>query len=454
MDQETIVQSQSETAVLNRVLGRKELFSMAAGQIIGAGIMALTGIGIALTGRSVNLAFIIAAVFTILMAIPFIFLGGTVRLRGGTYSQMALLMGKLMSGAYLFCYIASNVSIAIYAISFASYFLDLTGLAISPVLVAGITMTLFYLLNVFGIQGAAIVQNAMVVCLVAALIIFMAFGVGRINWTGAFGGDADWMTGGVYGLFYASCLLTYATGGATVVINFGAEAKNPVKDVPFVIIASTLCIAVVYAIMATVAAGVLPIAEVAGRNLVLTAREILPAGFYEFFIVGGAIFALLTTLNATLSWVTKPLLQATVDGWFPKSWAKLTKWKTPIVWLTIFYVIGMVPILFNIDLGFITTLSLIIGYIFGAVQAISLVNMPKAIPEIWAKSRLHCSNGMLWAIGIVGAGSQVAQFLILSLNQEPWVWWGNLGLVVFGFAYSWLRIKAGKINMEVSYEAA
>ena len=233
MDQETTVQSQSETAVLNRVLGRKELFSMAAGQIIGAGIMALTGIGIALTGRSVNLAFIIAAVFTIIMAIPMVYLGGTLRLRGGNYTQMALLMGKLMAGAYMVVYIASNVSIAIYAISFASYFLGLfPGLNVSPILIAAITMTLFYLLNVFGIQGAAIVQNAMVVCLAAGLLVFMAFGVAKINWTGAFGGDADWMTGGVYGLFYASCLLTYATGGATVVINFGAEAKEPNKRYP------------------------------------------------------------------------------------------------------------------------------------------------------------------------------------------------------------------------------
>ncbi len=453
MDQEK-VESQSVTADLNRVLGRKELFSMAAGQIIGAGIMALVGIGIAMTGRSVNLAFIIAALFTIAMAIPMVYLGGTLRLRGGNYSQMGLLMGKLFAGAYIVVYIVSNISLAIYSISFAQYFIGLTGIAIDPIIVAAACMTLFYVLNLFGIQGAAFLQNAMVACLALALIIFMAFGVGKINWTGAFGGTADWMTGGLNGLFMTAALLTYATGGATVVINFGAEAKNPTKDIPFVIIASTLSISVVYAIMSTIAAGVLPIAEVAGKPLLLVARAILPAGFYEFFIIGGAMFALTTTLNATLSWVTKPLLQATVDGWFPAVFGKISKYKTPTVWLTLFYVMGMIPILFSIDLGTVTTLALIIGYIFGVVISLSIVNLPKKVPEIWAASKMHCSTGMLWAVGLIGAGSGFAQFLILSLNQETWVWWGNLILVVFAFSYSYFRIKSGKVHMEISYEAA
>lgn len=38
-------------------LSRTDLFSMAIGQIIGVGIMTMTGIAIGFTGRSVNLAY-------------------------------------------------------------------------------------------------------------------------------------------------------------------------------------------------------------------------------------------------------------------------------------------------------------------------------------------------------------------------------------------------------------
>ena len=46
-------------------LSRTDLFSMAIGQIIGVGIMTMTGIAIGFTGRSVNLAYIVAGLITI-----------------------------------------------------------------------------------------------------------------------------------------------------------------------------------------------------------------------------------------------------------------------------------------------------------------------------------------------------------------------------------------------------
>ena len=457
MDQENTTQEQlgEETADLKRVLGRFDLMSMACGQIIGAGVMALVGVGIGYTGRSVNLAFMIAAVFTIMMAIPMIFIGGTIRLKGGNYTIIGALVGESWSGAYMITYFVSNVSIAIYSISFADYFIGLTGLAIPSVLVASICMTLFYVLNIFGIQGAAIIQNAMVVILAAALVAFMAFGVGKVNWNGAFGGNADWMTGGMNGLFMASATLTYATGGATVILNFGAEAKNPTKDIPFVIIVSTLAIAAIYGVMATVAAGVLPVADVAGKSLLLVAKQIFPAGIYEFFIIGGAMFALTTTLNATLGWVTKPLLQACIDGWFPKALGYVhPKYKTPIVLLTIFYVLGMIPILTGISLSQVTTIAQIVSKFFTVVLCIAVVNLPKKMPEIWAKSGVHCSNGMLWFVGLLGAGSTIAQWIILASNQATWVWIANFILIAVAFVYAYIMKKSGKVTMNVSYEAA
>lgn len=58
-------------------LSRTDLFSMAIGQIIGVGIMTMTGIAIGFTGRSVNLAYIVAGLITIFAAIPQIYIGGT-----------------------------------------------------------------------------------------------------------------------------------------------------------------------------------------------------------------------------------------------------------------------------------------------------------------------------------------------------------------------------------------
>ena len=63
-------QTMSSTKDLARVLGKKELMGIAIGQIIGAGIMSMMGVAIAMTGRSANLAFMLSAVFTMCTFFP------------------------------------------------------------------------------------------------------------------------------------------------------------------------------------------------------------------------------------------------------------------------------------------------------------------------------------------------------------------------------------------------
>ncbi len=91
----------NSTKDLKRVLGFRDLLGVAIGQIIGAGIMSLMGVAIGMTGRSVPIAFLIAAVLSIVTIIPTVVVGGTLRLRGGHYTMSALLAGKQFGGIYI-----------------------------------------------------------------------------------------------------------------------------------------------------------------------------------------------------------------------------------------------------------------------------------------------------------------------------------------------------------------
>ena len=77
-----------------------------------------------------------------------------------------------------------------------------------------------------------------------------------------------------------------------------------------------LCVAVIYGIVAVVAAGVLPVEQVAGENLSIVAKEILSGPVYVFFMFCGAGFALISTLNSQFAWAPKPIMQACDDGCF------------------------------------------------------------------------------------------------------------------------------------------
>jgi APA family basic amino acid/polyamine antiporter len=437
------------TKDLNRVLGRKDLFSIAVGQIIGAGIMSLTGVAIGMTGKSVPLSFMVAAIFTIIMAIPVIIIGGTVRMRGGQYTQVAILAGQKWAGVFMITYIFSNVALAMYAISFAQYAQSLIpGVPLLPCAI--VMLTVFYILNLMGVQGAAVVQNAMVVLMGAGLALFVGFGIGNIQ-PGIFSGP-DFMTNGVRGIMGAGALLGFAAGGATVVINFGAEAKNPTKDIPIVIIVSTLAVSALYAFMSIVAANVLPISEVANQPLALVAKAVMPSWAFVFFTVCGAGFALMTTLNATLAWVTKPVLQAVEDGWFPKSLGAINKkYKTPHVLLTIFYVVGLVPIITGLSIGAIANAAMLIIQAFNVVLSIALVRLPKVLPEEYSRSRVKVSQPVLKLVSFSAAACAAYQFYLLwgfSTSVEQ-IFVAAILVLALGFGFAMDK----KAKMTISYEA-
>ena len=118
-------QTFSSTKDLARTLGKKELMGIAIGQIIGAGIMSMMGVAIAMTGRSANLAFMLSALFTMCTFFPSIFITSCIRMRGGFYTQMAIFAGDKFAGYYSVVYFITNMSLAMYALSFAQYALAL-----------------------------------------------------------------------------------------------------------------------------------------------------------------------------------------------------------------------------------------------------------------------------------------------------------------------------------------
>ena len=269
--------SQQTTAETNQKLSRADLFSMAIGQIIGVGIMTMTGIAIGFTGRSVNLAYLLAGVLTILSAIPQIYIGGTANFPGGQYSQIAVLSGQRLAGVYTFVNLAMTLALSMYTLSFADYFMSLVP-GVNVKLLGFVVLTALFALHLVGVKQAARLQNVLCVVLAVAIGAYVAFGVTHIQ-PDYFAPD-QFMTGGVTGFLLASIYLNFACGGATYVVNYSGEAKDPTRDIPFVIIVSTGAIVVLYALMSTIAAGVLPVDQVANQPLSVSAATFMPKAVF------------------------------------------------------------------------------------------------------------------------------------------------------------------------------
>lgn len=198
----------------------------------------------------------------------------------------------------------------------------------------------------------------MVMFLLLSLALFIGFGLPKVDWSALVLTKSNIMPNGTKNFLMGVALLSFATGGAKFVAENGDEIENPEKTLPMAMIFSTLLVASFYALIGIVASGVLPIDQVAFQNLTVVAKSIFPPALYILFVIGGAMFALATTLNGTLSWVTRGLQTASKEGWLPEIFAKENKGGTPILLLCLFAAVGALPIITGMDTAAIANMGI------------------------------------------------------------------------------------------------
>lgn len=338
---------------LKRNLKFSDLMAIAIGQIIGAGIMSTTGVAIGMTGTGVVLAFLLSPILTIISIFPTAILSSSLPTTGGPYKYTSRILGKVAGLIYLLLHItAYGVAISQYSLSFGIYFESVFS-KISAHTAAIIVLTLFFILNLKGAKSAAILNKIITIGLFGGLALFIVYGLPQVDFSYVF--DKNNLFSNGMGPFIATlALLSSATAGAQFIAELGGEAIEPEKNIPKVMILSTLGVGVVYVLIAIVASGILPIDQVANQPLTLVAKKTMPILAFTLFVVGAALGATSSTLNSTLSWITKPLLVACDDKLLPNKFGKVGKSGSPYLLLTFFYIAGMIPLVLGHDISQIT----------------------------------------------------------------------------------------------------
>ena len=87
---------------LKQVLSGWDVFFIAVGQIIGAGVIALTGIAIGMTGPSVIFAYLLSAVLVLIVTILIMMAGSVLPAVGAYYTWCSRLSGGWIGSIVLF----------------------------------------------------------------------------------------------------------------------------------------------------------------------------------------------------------------------------------------------------------------------------------------------------------------------------------------------------------------
>jgi len=427
-------------------LSLSDLVAIAAGQVIGAGVVTLVGPAIAATGVSAWLAYGVSVFMGFLSIIPFMFLSSALTLKGGEYSIIERMLGEKYAGFYIVAYIGQCLGVSLMGLSLGTYLNYL--IPVDKRILAIIGLTFFLGANLKGVQVMAKLQKALTVILLGCLGLFTVVGIFHLGPQAFDFSSPEFFTHGFHGFASAVALYAFSTYGQYMVINFGHAAKNPKRDIPLAMIIASGIILVVYVGIALVSSGILPISETANKPLTVVAQRILPGPLLPLFVFGGPLMALATTVNSFYSARSTPLLRATKDGWFPAFFGRTNSSNVPYVLMIMIWLIGVVPVIINMSIKQITNNVVLVAYLLRMIIAVATLRLPTLYKEQWEKSFLHIPNTLFYLITIIAILAQCYMVYLSARSLNVFMAACNFGFVALCAVYAMLRAKAGMVHIQ------
>lgn len=453
-----------EPAPPSGVLGKKELYALAIGQVIGAGVITLIVPSIKMTGHSAWLAYFIAIIIGFIMISPTVFVSSTLRLGGGYYSLLADLAGPTTSGIFAFAYLTQCLSLSLFGTSAAAYLGDIVPALsgdLMRILVGSSLLTFFFVVNLLGIDIMAGAQKIMTWLLIGALILFAVVGVIKIKLPIFDFSDPGFLTNGwgvtftngqiTGGFCGATLLFLYSCQGYSMTCAYGRDAKNAKRDIPWAMLMAVPTLIVLYVGVAMAGTGVMSIDEYgASTTLVFAAQRIFPSWIFYIFIIGGPIMALLSTLNSSFAYNAITIGQSCDDGWLPKVFGKRNKKGSRKFILTFMYILGLIPIIFGLSITVITNMVQLIGAALAFLYMMAYIRLPKKYPEAWKNARLHVPNTVYYVICGLSLAGFILTFWKSCLSMNPTLAIANIVTIIIMAAFGVFRAKTGNITIHTS----
>ncbi len=204
----------------------------------------------------------------------------------------------------------------------------------------------------------------------------------------------------------------YTIDGWDGVIYFGAEVRQPGRDIPRAIFGSVLSVMGIYLLLNLVALYVLPMNEIAGNHFVLgTVADRVFGKFGDPIIRSIMIISMLSCLNANQLFCTRTLYAMSSDGLFFRQAAKVNAGGTPTTSLLLSTIAGVLFVL-----GSFERVIAMLSFFFVANYTLtyaSLFVLRKREPQM---NRPYRAWGYPWTTGIALGASLC--FLIGSILAD------------------------------------
>ena len=189
--------------LLRREITLIALVAIMIGLNVGGSLFALTSIAAGMTGPSLFIAQILSALPILLALIPYLMLSSALPTTCANYQYAKLFSRPMAVAAWMTLFIAIPIgALPLFAVITGNFLQELfPAIPIMPTAI--VVISIFFLLNVFGIKPTIYVQLATVVILLVAILIFIIPGVPAVKAENM----EPLFPGGLIGFIGASALL-------------------------------------------------------------------------------------------------------------------------------------------------------------------------------------------------------------------------------------------------------
>jgi len=460
---------------LKRALGPLNLTALGIGAIIGTGIFVLTGtVAAQNAGPAVILSFVLAGFASVFAALCYSEFASLVPMAGSAYTYSYATLGEFVAWIIgwdlVLEYALSATTVAIGWSGYMASFLKDLGIHIPAqfqaargtvvtladgstevalfnlpaVLIIAIVTTLL----VVGIKESATVNNVIVVIKLAVVILFIVLAAPHVNpdnWHPFIPpntGDREHF--GFSGVVAGAAIVFFAYIGFDAVSTAAQEAKNPQRDMPIGILGSLVICTVLYVVVAAIATGVVPYAQLDVPDPIAKVADHAGLGIFASLIKMGAIAGLSSVILVQLMGQSRVFYSMSRDGLLPAFVQKIhPRFRTPYITSIVTGLAVAIPaaILPVRDAAKLVSIGTLLAFV--------IVCMGVLVLRI-REPNLHrpFKTPFVWFVAPMGALS--AAYLMFYLDIETWVrllLWLAVGLAIY-FLYGrrHSRLAAGREN--------
>lgn len=429
-----------------RSISRKSLVLMGIGGVIGSGIFILPGIVAAKhAGPAIIVSFVIAAIVCALATMCYAEFASALPVSGTAYSYGNIIFGQFAGWIIGWALVLEYMlGVATVSSGFSAYFkllLDNFNIHMSAALTgpfnpaqgtyinlpAIIIVLLIYFMLLLGTKQSTALNNFIVIVKITIIVVFIVVGFFKIN-------PANWhpfMPFGVGGVIKGAYLVFFAYMGFDIIAAAAPEVKDPERNIPFGVIATTSICAILYILVALVLTGMVYYKHLDVNAPVPYALSQVGLKFMIPFINIGALAGMISMMMATMYGGSRLIFSLGRDSLLPHALSKVNpKDHLPVLSLTIITIIivilgGFVPLDQLTNIVNIGTLISLVFISFGIIPLRHRKDIKNEGYQVPFYPYLPILSGILC--------------ITLMLNVNPIAWiaagiWFVIGIIIY-FTY-------------------